>query len=744
VYRLSQGDRAATVAFSSALDQTNGYAVSVTDNVGPVASWLVDARGRPLTTTFAGTSTQTQLSFDANGNILTVTPPNKPVHTLTYSPVDLLSSYRPPALAAETASTALWQYNLDRQLVQQTQLDGVVATLGYTAAGRLDRVDAPTTADRYTYFPVPCSAPDCAAGRLESAISRDGVQVSLGYDGHLVKSVTYAAGSNTASVGWTYDSNFNLRTESVGGAGISATIGPITYDADQFMTCLPHDGGGCGANSDALRIARDPQNGSLTSVTAGGLTESFTYDDYGQLASQATAFGGTQIFSLQYVSTSSPRDPRGRVLKRTRVDQQSSQSSEYEYDALDRLHKVKRDGADAAVYEYDNNGNRLSVTTPSGTVIASYDERDRLTAYGSVTYTYTLNGARKTRAATGSTTTYSYDEKGRTIQVTLGNGQNIQYLFDVFGHRVGKRVNGSLTKSWVYNPNGQLIAELDANGIVTTRFIYGSRANIPELVVRYESFNDWKTYRLLADQLGSPHLLVNVADVTDQPYRASYDEFGVVTGTGLDLIPFGFAGGLYDPQTSLVRFGARDYDPEVGRWLSNDPILFDGGQANLYAYVGNDPVNRIDPIGLYTEVIFWEPVGMGASSFGHVSVNVNGTTYSLAPGGIVPQQTSIYNARNTLFRSGRGLILGLSPAEEVMLVLLLSSHSGDYSAFSNNCTDPIEEGLGALGTGIGDSLLPGDTFRNLFPEAVGQTFHQGPKRLFHAPWSGPTISELGF
>jgi RHS repeat-associated protein len=58
--------------------------------------------------------------------------------------------------------------------------------------------------------------------------------------------------------------------------------------------------------------------------------------------------------------------------------------------------------------------------------------------------------------------------------------------------------------------------------------------------------------------------------------------------------PFGFAGGLYDADTALVRFGMRDYDPTVGRWTSKDPILFGGGQANIYVYVGDDPVNRFD------------------------------------------------------------------------------------------------------------------------------------------------------
>src|SRR5690606_2060688 len=62
--------------------------------------------------------------------------------------------------------------------------------------------------------------------------------------------------------------------------------------------------------------------------------------------------------------------------------------------------------------------------------------------------------------------------------------------------------------------------------------------------------------------------------------------------------PFGYAGGLYDAATGLVRFGARDYDAEVGRWTAKDPIRFAGGDENIYAYVGGEPVNLVDPGGM--------------------------------------------------------------------------------------------------------------------------------------------------
>jgi RHS repeat-associated protein len=78
-----------------------------------------------------------------------------------------------------------------------------------------------------------------------------------------------------------------------------------------------------------------------------------------------------------------------------------------------------------------------------------------------------------------------------------------------------------------------------------------------------------------------------------------YDEYGnVILDTNLGFQPFGFAGGLYDQHTKLTRFGVRDFDAETGRWTAKDRILFAGGDANLYGYIGNNPINDSDPPGL--------------------------------------------------------------------------------------------------------------------------------------------------
>ena len=106
-------------------------------------------------------------------------------------------------------------------------------------------------------------------------------------------------------------------------------------------------------------------------------------------------------------------------------------------------------------------------------------------------------------------------------------------------------------------------------------------------------------YYLLYDQIGSLRAVVDSAGLIVK--RIDYDSFGkVILDTDPTFrIPIGFAGGLYDPDTGLVRFGVRDYDPEIGRWTAKDPIDFAGGSVNLYEYVLNNPINLFDPLGLF-------------------------------------------------------------------------------------------------------------------------------------------------
>jgi RHS repeat-associated protein len=128
---------------------------------------------------------------------------------------------------------------------------------------------------------------------------------------------------------------------------------------------------------------------------------------------------------------------------------------------------------------------------------------------------------------------------------------------------------------------------------MTMRFVYGTRPQVPDYMIEVGS---GAVYRLLTDHLGSVRLVVRLSDGA-MVQQLGYDPWGdVKIDTKPGFQPFGFAGGLYDPDTRLVRFGARDYDPAIGRWTAKDPSGFAGG-TNLYAYADNDPVNLVDLTG---------------------------------------------------------------------------------------------------------------------------------------------------
>jgi len=158
------------------------------------------------------------------------------------------------------------------------------------------------------------------------------------------------------------------------------------------------------------------------------------------------------------------------------------------------------------------------------------------------------------------------------------------------------RVNGSLQTGFLYD-GARIVAQIDGSNQMVSQFIYATGPGAPDYMVRAGV-----TYRIFSNQLGSPRLVVNTATGAIAQ-RMDYDAFGnVIVDTNPGFQPFGFAGGLYDQDTKLVRFGARDYNPAVGRWTAKDPLRFAGGDTNLYGYVLNDPVNMTDSSGLEGKV----------------------------------------------------------------------------------------------------------------------------------------------
>ncbi len=368
------------------------------------------------------------------------------------------------------------------------------------------------------------------------------------------------------SVSRTYDNDFRLTSRSVNG-GNTISFG---YDNDSLLTSV-------GAET----LTYDPANGLLTGTTLGVVTDGFTYNGFADVDIYTASVNASAVFSTSFV-----RDKLGRITQKTETVQGVTHVFDYSYDTAGRLTNVDRDSLPFASYTYDSNGNRLN----NGAV---YDDQDRLLSQGTATYTYTANGELLTKND-GGQTTYNYDVLGNLISVTLPDATLIEYIIDGRNRRVGKKVNGTLERAWLYKDGLNPVAELDGTETVVARFIYASRANVPDFAIK-----GGVTYRIISDHLGSPHLVVDTA-IGTVIQSMDYDEWGnVIADTNPEFQPFGFVGGLYDTDTKLVRFGARDYDAETGRWTSKDPIRFDGEDTNLYGYTFNDPVNFIDLEGFF-------------------------------------------------------------------------------------------------------------------------------------------------
>ena len=492
--------------------------------------------------------------------------------TLLSTPAKTCVSHRARSFAAsrKTADPRTEKCSLlinhDKQPTVVHRPDGSQIVTTYDGAGRVATVTypaGPSTSDgnitvTRNYHPT--------TGKLSGMSSSDGQSLTYGYDGSLPLSTTWS-GTVVGSVSLTYDNNFRVVSESVNGANTVA----LGHDDDGLLTSI-----------DGLTITRDPANGLISDASIGSVTNHRTYDNFGQMATNETKFGATSLYSVAYV-----RDSLGRIEQKTETIQGTTTVWVYSYDTAGRLWQVMKDGVLTSVYGYGANGNRLTKTTSAGTETATYDDQDRLLTYGKWAYTYTANGELRTKTDTtiGDVTTYSYDGQGNLRRVTLPDGRLIEYVVDGENRRVGKKVNGTLVRRWLFKDSLKPAAELDGAGTMLARYVDG-------LVIKGSN-----TYKVVADHLGTPRLLID-RTTGAVAQRLDFDEFGQITSdSSPGFQTFGLAGGIYDADTGLVRFGARDYDPETGRWTAKDPIRFEGGDMNLFGYAHQDPVNNVDRTG---------------------------------------------------------------------------------------------------------------------------------------------------
>lgn len=193
------------------------------------------------------------------------------------------------------------------------------------------------------------------------------------------------------------------------------------------------------------------------------------------------------------------------------------------------------------------------------------------------------------------TNAYEYDSFGNLKKVTLSSGKRIEYKVDAFNRRFKKLVDGDVAEYYLWYDQFRLAAVLNPDKSPKLIYVYGSESsNVPGYVIK-----NGMTYKIIHDPgTQSVRYVVDVENaLIVQEYE--YDEHGnIMKDTNPGFQSLGYAGGLLDPDTRFVRFGYRDYDPTIGRWTTKDPIGFLGGDTNLYAYVGGDPMSYVDPSGL--------------------------------------------------------------------------------------------------------------------------------------------------
>lgn len=316
----------------------------------------------------------------------------------------------------------------------------------------------------------------------------------------------------------------------------------------------------------------------------------YTYDEAGRLTDLVHRNGGGIIADYGY-----DYDAGNRITKLVSPDG----VSDYSYDNTDQLVNADYNYQGDESYSYDENGNRTNAGYVTGT-------NNQLLSDGVYDYEYDNEGNRtkQTQIATGEVTEYEWDYRNRLIAVTkVDSSGNLilraEYTYDVYNRRIGKSIDvdgDGLTdeaEGFVYDGD-QIALVFDGEGNQTEQFLYGT--GIDEVLAQENSSGEvlWG----LADNQGSIRDVVNNAGIIQN--HLVYDSFGQLRSETNPVVDFrfGYTGREPDEETGLYYYRARYYDGTVGQFISEDPIGFSGGDANLYRYVENSPTNYTDPLGL--------------------------------------------------------------------------------------------------------------------------------------------------
>lgn len=551
----------------------NGNIIQKTDSLNKVSKYQYDVQNRLIgeTDPVGGV---TQYSYDKMGNLNSVIDPQGKKTSMTYDDLGHLIKKDSP-----DTGISQYEYDVDGNLTKITRADNSVTTYSYDALNRIIQAQTGKQTQAWVYD-------TCTNGKGRICGTSNGI-TSKGYsytkDGQLSVQITKIDGVSYP-IYWTYDDYGRLTGESRVGTGDDSKV-TYQYDALSRINSVKVKIGGK-EQTIVSNVQYEPY-GRVKSWTYGnGLEKSRAFDrDY-----RLTAINTPTIQNLVYSYNNN------NLLTKMTNSLETNKTTSYSYDDLGQLTK-----AASTLYSeswtLDKNSNRLT-RTGNTNALTNYkilvgNQLANTTTTDAKAFSYDLLGNLTKKTGFGGTVDYTYDGFNRLKTVKLGS-ITTTYEYDVNNLR-SRKSNSAGSINYIYAPDGRLLAESELSAIqkgsLGTIYIW-----LDGQVIGMVRSN--KVYYVHTDHLGRPESITNSDKaVVWKAQTTSYDSTMVKSSIGEFNI--GFPGQYYDSESGLWYNRNRYYDPSVGRYTQSDPIGLAGG-LNTYAYARSNPVNFIDPYGLWS------------------------------------------------------------------------------------------------------------------------------------------------
>jgi RHS repeat-associated protein len=566
-FAYDSGDRLTTITYPDSTTTTFAYdyrgrRTTVTDQNGKTTTYAYDDADR-LTSVTDAASHATAYGYDTENNLTSITDANGHETDFTYDKYGRVTQTNFPSSLIET-----YTYDPNNNLTSKTDRKGQTIGYVYDALNRLVQKNYPDSSSvDYVYDLV---------GKIQQVNDPTGTYAfAYDNDGRLIGTTTsysfLTARDFTASYGYDSASNRTSFTDPESGSTSYA------YDNLNRLTTLTPPSA---FTTGSFGFSYDSLSRRTQMTRPNSITTSYTYDNLSRLLTVLHKLSGSTIDGASYTV-----DNVGNRTAKT--DQRTAVTSSYGYDAIYQLLSTTQGASTTESYSYDPVGNR---TASLGVSSYSNNSSNQLTSTSSGSYTYDANGNTLTNTTGSNTTAYAWDYENRLSSVTLpGSGGAVSFKYDPFGRRIYKSSSAGTS---IYDYDGDnLIEETNTSGGVVARYAQTENVDEPLAMLRGSTTSYYH-----ADGLGSVTSLSNAAGALAQTY--GYDSFGKqTTSSGSLTNPFQYTSREFDSETGLYYYRARYMDPSNGRFSSEDPIRFRGGEVNFYGYAKQDPVLFVDPSG---------------------------------------------------------------------------------------------------------------------------------------------------